>query len=65
MAMIRWEKIKYLDVVLKLFVLLLEKDAIDWFINMLDSNFSRLNQLESTFFERWEENNDTIFCQFP
>ena len=55
MNMIRRERVQHLDVVMKLFALSLEEEAIDWFTSLLDNSISTLAQCENAFFEKWGE----------
>jgi hypothetical protein len=59
MNMIKCAKVGHLDVLMKLFVLSLEDDALHWFISFLDNSISTKDQLEDTFVERWEEKKDS------
>lgn len=51
----------HLDVLLKLFDLSLEDDAIDWFMSLVDNSINTWEEWQRVFLERWEEGNDNRF----
>ena len=50
-----------LDVVLKLFVLSLEDDAIDWFTSLTNKSINTSKECQRVFLMQWEERKDDIF----
>jgi hypothetical protein len=48
----------YEDVKMKLFVLSLEEDALDWYEDMPDNTFKTLKELLDAFTEKWGEKKD-------
>jgi hypothetical protein len=48
----------YEDVKMKLFVLSLEEDALDWYEDMPDNKFKTLKDLTDAFIEKWGEKKD-------
>jgi hypothetical protein len=60
MTMMKRTNVQHQDMLMKLFILSLEEDVVDWFTSLLDNNINTFSQLESIFIETWEEK-DNIY----
>ena len=50
---------------MKLFVLSLEEDALDWFTEQDDDKFKTLQEILDAFNERWGDRKEVHFCLLP
>jgi hypothetical protein len=61
MSLIVKHHVPHLDSLMKLFVLSLEDDALDWFTSLPDCSIRDKNQLENAFMEKWGEHKDNKY----